>query len=121
MNLVKENDEGQITLLVVALTSCLIALLPIIGVVARSTLHQQQLNNLADAAALAGAQELEFNPAGVCIEAQLVLAARPDVQFQCEVTSFGVQVSLAADQESDLLSLLKPRLTSTAIAGLTTQ
>lgn len=118
MNLVNENDEGQITLLVIALTSCLIALLPIIGVIARSTFHQQKLNNLADASALAGAQELEFNPAGVCIEAKQVLATRTDIQFECELINSGVQISLGVDQESDLLRLFKPRLTATSIAGL---
>lgn len=107
-------------MLVLALAIALLSTLSVIGVIAQGLIQQQRLNNLADAAALAGAQEIEFNPGAACIQVELMVNRTTETQFSCELNGEHIYVDLTQPTSSNVLRLFRPAIFSSAHAGLAT-
>ena len=103
-----------------ALAIALLSTLSVIGVIAQGLIQQQKLNNLADAAALAGAQEIEFNPGAACIQVELLVNRTPETQFSCELNSESIFIELTQPTTSNVLRIFRPVLVSSVRAGLAT-
>jgi secretion/DNA translocation related TadE-like protein len=113
-----KNDSGQITVLAIALFVGLLALLPIAANISNLLIAQQRLNSLADAAALAGAQELEFNNPAVCEVAASFVNSAPDIAISCSVSPSAIQVTLVTPAAKSILNPVISKLTATARAGI---
>lgn len=112
-----KNDSGQITVLAIALFVGLLALLPIAANISGLLIAQQRLNSMADAAALAGAQELEFNNLSACdVSTSFVNIAR-DIDIFCTVTPSAIQVTLETSAPKSVLNPFISKLSATARAG----
>jgi hypothetical protein len=84
-----ENESGEISILVLTISTVLLAGTCLIGAVAQVVLAQQRLNANTESIALAGAQELEFNYSQAC-----------DVAREFGITNFGLVADCISQQES---------------------
>ena len=118
MNSDSARDLGQVSLLVISLSIAFLSAMTLIGDVAGNLIQQQRLKNLADSAALAGAQELEFNAGLACSTAESLVIVTQDVQFYCEVSDSSINLELRQPSKSSLVRFFNSTLTATAKAGL---
>jgi secretion/DNA translocation related TadE-like protein len=112
------NESGQVTVLAIALFVGLLALLPIAANISNLLIAQQRLNSLADASALAGAQELEFNNPSACEVAASFVNINLNIEIFCSVSPSAIQVALVTSAPKSILNPFISKLSATARAGI---
>ena len=113
-----KGDSGQITVLAIALFVGLLTLLPIAADISNLLIAQQQLNSLADPAALAGAQELEFNNPSACEVSTNFVNIAQDIEIFCLASKTDIQVTLVTPAPKSILNAFISKLSATARAGI---
>lgn len=112
------SDSGQISILVLAISISLLIGTALIGMVAEVIVAQQRLNSKAEAIALAGAQELEFNQEQACAVAQEFSTANYGVTVECLSESTSIEILLSDLNPNRFLNLFLPKIQATSRAGI---
>jgi len=112
------SESGQITILVLAIFIGLLAGTCVIGALAQALVMQQRLNTKAEATALAGAQELEFNQVDACNVAREFSAINFGLNADCIVQSDGIEILLSEPNPNTFLSKFLPNIYATSRAGI---
>lgn len=113
-----KNESGQISILVLAISISLLMLSCVIGIFGEVLIAQQRLNSKADAIALAGAQELEFNQEQACSVAKEFSSANFGVTADCLSGSAGIEILLSESNPNQFLSVFIPNIQATSRAGI---
>jgi secretion/DNA translocation related TadE-like protein len=114
----KANDSGQVTILLLVLALVLLSALPIVGSIGQLLVTQQRLNAAADASALAGALELEFNQPQACDVARNFQVNFPSSTMSCEASNSRIRLVLTLPITNAPMKYLFPNLVATASAGI---
>ena len=112
------SDSGQISILVLAISIALLIGTALIGMVAEVLVAQQRLNSKAEAIALAGAQELEFNQEQACAVAQEFSTANYGVTAECLSEAASIEILLSEINPNRFLYVFLPKIQATSRAGI---
>jgi secretion/DNA translocation related TadE-like protein len=112
------KDSGQVTILLLALALAILSALPILTALSQLVITQQRLNAAADASALAGALELEFNQNQACDIARNFKVNFPSSTMSCQVSESIIEVELKLPNTYFPTRYLWPNLVATATAGI---
>ena len=113
-----KSESGQISVLVLAIAISFLLVTIAIGMVAEVLIAQQKLNAKAEAIALAGAQELEFNQEQACGVAQEFSTTNFGVNAECVADSAGIEILLSEPNPNRLLSEFLPNIEASSRAGI---
>ena len=86
--------------------------------IAEVLVAQQRLNSKAEAIALAGAQELEFNQEQACVVAQEFSNTNFGTTPECLSESASVEILLSEPNPNQLFSVFIPNIQATSRAGI---
>ena len=118
MDRTTKSELGQISILVLAAA---IAFLPgtiAIGMFAEVLVAQQRLNAKAEAIALAGALELEFNLDQACVVAQEFSTTNFGINAQCLADSTNIEILLSEPNPNRFLSVFLSNIQASSRAGI---
>lgn len=118
IKLTEVNDSGQVTILLLALALAILSVLPILATMSQLVITQQRLNATADASALAGALELEFNQNQACDTALNFKMNFPSSTISCQVSESIIKVELTLPNTYFPTKFLLPNLVASATAGI---
>jgi len=79
---------------------------------------QQRLNAKAEAIALAGALELEFNQEQACVVADEFSTTNFGTQAQCVADTANIEILLSEPNPNRFLSIFLPKIQSSSRAGI---
>lgn len=113
-----DRESGQVTVLMLAITLSLLSLMLILASVAEATIAQHRLNNLADFAALAGAQELEFAPESACDVARDFVRSQSEAEMNCNVENLQISVRLEIPVKNGAIRRVIPKIIGISRAGI---
>jgi hypothetical protein len=111
-------ESGQISILVLATTIAFLWGTLAIGMLAEVLVAQQRLNAKAEAIALAGALELEFNQEQACGVAQQFSTSNFDIKAECVSDSASIEILLAEPNPNRFLSEFLPNIEASSRAGI---
>jgi hypothetical protein len=111
-------ESGQISILVLATAIAFLWGTLAIGMLAEVLVSQQKLNAKAEATALAGALELEFNQEQSCAVAQHFSASNFDIKAECVSDSSHIEILLAQPNPNRFLSEFLPNIEASSRAGI---
>ena len=86
--------------------------------VAEVLVAQQRLNSKAEAIALAGAQELEFNQEQACAVAQEFSTANFGITAECLSEATSIEILLSEINPNRFLYVFLPKIQATSRAGI---
>jgi len=111
-------ESGQISILV--LTTAIAFLLGTfaIGMISEVLVAQQRLNAKAEAIALAGALELEFNQGQACAFVQEFSISNFDIEAECLSDSASIEILLSEPNPNRFLSEFLPNIEVSSRAGI---
>jgi secretion/DNA translocation related TadE-like protein len=112
------NDSGQVTILLLALALAILSALPILATISQLVITQQRLNATADASAMAGALELEFNHGQACASASNFKMNFPSSIMSCQASESLIKVELELPNTCFPTRFLLPNLVAIATAGI---
>ena len=112
------NDSGQATILLLALALAILSALPILATISQLVITQQRLSATADASAIAGALELEFNQDQACDTARNFKMNFPSSTMGCEASETLIKVELTVPNTYFPTRYLLPYLVATTTAGI---
>ena len=112
------NDSGQVTILLLALALAILSALPILATISQLVITQQRLNATADASAMAGALELEFNQGQACETARNFKMNFPSSTMSCQASESLIKVELKLPNTYFPTRFLLPNLVASATAGI---
>ncbi len=112
------SESGQITILVLVISSALLAGTCLVGMIAQVLVAQQRLNVKAESIALAGAQELEFNQAQACEVAREFGAKNFGINADCISQAVSVEILLSEPNPNPFLSAILPNIYASSRAGI---
>ncbi len=112
------NDSGQVTILLLALALAILSVLPILATMSQLVVTQHRLNATADASALAGALELEFNQNQACDTALNFKMNFPSSSRSCQASESIIKVELTLPNTYFPMKFLLPNLVASATAGI---
>lgn len=118
IKLTEVNDSGQVTILLLALALAIFSVLPILATMSQLVITQQRLNATADASALAGALELEFNQNQACDTALNFKMNFPSSTMSCQASESIIKVELTLPNTYFPMKFLLPNLVASATAGI---
>lgn len=113
-----KSESGQISILVLVITIAFLCGTLVIGMLAEVLVAQQRLNAKAEAIALAGALELEFNQEQACGFAQQFSTSNFDIKAECVSDSASIEILLSAANPNRFLSEFLPNIEASARAGI---
>ena len=113
-----KSDSGQISILVLAISIALLIGTSLIGMIAEVIVAQQRLNSKAEAIALAGAQELEFNQEQACVVAQEFSTVNFGIAAECFSESASIEILLSELNQYRFLYVFVPKIQATSRAGI---
>ncbi|MCX6416192.1 MAG: flp pilus-assembly TadE/G-like family protein [Actinobacteria bacterium] len=113
-----KSESGQISILVLAVVIAFLLGTIAIGMVAEVLIAQQRLNAKAEAIALAGARELEFNQEQACVFAQEYSTTNFGTQAECEANSASIEILLSEPNPNRFLSTFLPKIQASSRAGI---
>lgn len=111
-------ESGQISILVLATAIAFLWGTIAIGMVAEVLIAQQRLNAKAEAIALAGALELEFNQEQACVTAQEFSSTNFDIRAECVSDSASIEILLSEPNPNRFLSVFLPNIQTSSRAGI---
>jgi secretion/DNA translocation related TadE-like protein len=112
------NDSGQVTILLLALALAILSSLPMLATISQLVITQQRLNATADASAMAGALELEFNQVQACASARNFKTNFPSSTMSCQASDSMIKVELTLPNTYFPTKFLLPNLVASATAGI---
>jgi hypothetical protein len=118
IKLTEVNDSGQVTILLLALALAILSVLPILATMSQLVITQQRLNATADASAIAGALELEFNQNQACDTALNFNIHFPSLTMSCQASESIIKVELTLPNTYVPMKFLLPNLVASATAGI---
>ena len=111
-------ESGQISILVVATTIAFLLGTTAIGMISEVLVARQRLNAKAEAIALAGARELEFNQVQACAFAQEFSTSNFDIEAECVSDSASIEILLSEPNPNRFLSEFLPNIEASSRAGI---
>ena len=112
------GDSGQISILVLAISIALLMCTSLDGMIAEVLVAQQRLNSKAEAIALAGAQELEFNQEQACAVAHEFSNTNFGITPECLSDSASIEILVSKPNPSQFFSVFIPKIQATSRAGI---
>lgn len=112
------SESGQISILVLAAAIAFLLGTIAIGMLAEVLVAQQRLNAKAEAIALAGALELEFNEEQVCGVAQEFSTTNFGTNAECVADSASIEILLSEPNPNRFLSIFLPKIQASSRAGI---
>ena len=113
-----KSESGQISILVLAAAIAFLLGTIAIGMIAEVLITQQRLNAKAEAVALAGALELEFNQEQACATAQEFSTTNFGIYAKCVADSTNIEILLSEPNPNRFLSVFLPNIQSSSKAGI---
>ncbi len=113
-----KSESGQISILVLAAAIAFLLGTIAFGMLAEVLVAQQRLNAKAEAIALAGALELEFNQEKACAVADEFGTTNFGVNAECVSDSASIEILLSAANPNRFLSELLPNIEASSRAGI---
>jgi hypothetical protein len=113
-----KGESGQISILVLATAIAFLLGTIAVGMVAEIIVAQQRLNAKAEAIALAGALELEFNQEQACVTAQEFGSTNFDIRAECVSDSASIEILLSEPNPNRFLSVFLPNIQANSRAGI---
>ncbi len=118
MDRTTKSELGQISILVLAAAIAFLLGTIAIGMLAEVLVAQQRLNAKAEAIALAGALEIEFNQDQACVVAQEFSTTNFGTQAQCVADTANIEILLSEPNPNRFLSIFLPKIQSSSRAGI---
>ena len=118
MDRTTKSESGQISILVLAAAIAFLLGTIAIGMLAEVLVAQQRLNAKAEAIALAGALELEFNQEQACVVADEFSTTNFGTQAQCVADTANIEILLSEPNTNRFLSIFLPKIQSSSRAGI---
>ena len=118
MDRTTKSELGQISILVLAAAIAFLLGTIAIGMLAEVLVAQQRLNAKAEAIALAGALELEFNQEQACVVADEFSTTNFGTQAQCVADTANIEILLSEPNPNRFLSIFLPKIQSSSRAGI---
>jgi len=118
MDRTTKSESGQISILVLAAAIAFLLGTIAIGMLVEVMVAQQRLNAKAEATALAGALELEFNQEQACAVADEFSTTNFGTQAQCAADSANVAILLSEPNANRFLSIFLPKIQASSRAGI---
>jgi hypothetical protein len=118
MDCTTKSESGQISILVLAAASAFLLGTIAIGILAEVLVAQQRLNAKAEAIALAGALELEFNQEQACGVAQEFSTKNFGIKPECVVDSASIEILLSEPNPNRFLSVFLSNIQASSRAGI---
>lgn len=112
------RESGQISILVLLTTIAFLWGTLAVGMLAEVLVAQQRLSAKAEAIALAGALELEFNQEQACGVAQQFSTSNFDIKAECVSDSASIEILLAEPNPNRFLSDFLPNIEASSRAGI---
>lgn len=112
------NQSGQVSILVLAISIAFLFGTYAIGLVAEVLVQQQRLNTKADAIALAGAAELEFNIEQACVLAQDFSTSNFGLDAKCVLEQGSIEIRVSEPNLNTLSGFVLPRISASSRAGM---
>lgn len=113
-----KSDSGQISILVLAISIVLLMSTSLIGMVAEVLVAQQRLNSQAEAIALAGAQELEFNRDQACAVANRFSITNFGLNPECFSKAASIEILILEPNPNRFLGVVLPNIQAASRAGI---
>lgn len=113
-----KSESGQISILVLAAAIAFLLGTIAFGMLAEVLVAQQRLNAKAEAIALAGALELEFNQEKACAVADEFGTTNFGVNAECVSDSASIEILLSAANPNRFLSEFLPNIEASSRAGI---
>ena len=113
-----KSESGQISILVLAVAIAFLLGTIAIGMVAEVLIAQQRLNAKAEATALAGAQELEFNHEQACAVADEFSTTNFGINEQCVADATNIEILLSEPNPNRFLSVFLSNIQASSRAGI---
>jgi len=113
-----KSESGQISILVLATAIAFLLGTIAVGMVAEIIVAQQRLNAKAEAIALAGALELEFNQEQACVTAQEFGFTNFGIKPECVVDSASIEILLSEPNPNRIFSVFMPNIQASSRAGI---
>ena len=111
-------ESGQISILVLVIAIAFLSGTFGIIMISEVLVAQQRLNAKAEAVALAGAQELEFNQVQACAFAQEFSTSNFDIKAECLSDSASIEILLSEPNPNRFLSEFLPNIEASSRAGI---
>ena len=118
MDCTTKSESGQISILVLAAASAFLLGTIAIGMLAEVLVAQQRLNAKAEAIALAGALELEFNQEQACGVAQEFSTKNLGIKAECVPDSASMEIVLSEPNPNRFLSVFLSNIQASSRAGI---
>ena len=118
MDRTTKSESGQISILVLAAAIAFLLGTIAIGMFAEVLVAQQRLNAKAEAIALAGALELEFNQEQACAVADEFSTTNFGAQAQCVADTANIEILLSEPNPNRFLSIFLPKIQASSRAGI---
>ena len=113
-----KSESGQISILVLAAAIAFLLGTIAIGMLAEVLVAQQRLNAKAEAIALAGALELEFNQDQACVVAQEFSTKNMGTKTECVADSTNIEILLSEPNPNRFLSVFLSNIQASSRAGI---
>ena len=113
-----KSELGQISILVLATAIAFLLGTIAVGMVAEIIVAQQRLNAKAEAIALAGALELEFNEEQACVVAQEFSITNFGIRAECVSDSASIEILLSEPNPNRIFSVFMPNIQASSRAGI---
>jgi secretion/DNA translocation related TadE-like protein len=118
MDRTTKSESGQISILVLAAAIAFLLGTIAIGMFAEVLVAQQRLNAKAEAIALAGALELEFNQEQACAVADEFSTANFGTQARCVADTANIEILLSEPNPNRFLSVFLSNIQASSRAGI---
>ena len=118
MDRTTNSESGQISILVLAAAIAFLLGTIAIGMLAEVLVAQQRLNAKAEAIALAGALELEFNQEQACAVADEFSTTNFGINAQCLADSTNIEILLSEPNPNRFLSVFLSNIQASSRAGI---
>ena len=118
MDRTTKSELGQISILVLAAAIAFLLGTIAIGMFAEVLVAQQRLNAKAEAIALAGALELEFNQDQACVVADEFSTTNFGTQAQCVADTANIEILLSEPNPNRFLSVFLSNIQASSRAGI---
>lgn len=112
------SESGQISILVLVVAVALLVGTFVIAAVAEVLVAQQRLNAKAEAVALAGALELEFNQDQACTVAREFSTTNFGLEAECGFHAVSIQILLSETNPNRFLRIFIANIQASSRSGI---
>jgi hypothetical protein len=113
-----KSESGQISILVLVIAVAFLFGTFVIGMIAEVLVAQQRLNAKAEAIALAGAQELEFDFENSCSVAKEFGFLNFGLTVECAAQGTNIEILVSESNPNQIMSAFLPNIQASSRAGI---